>query len=314
VGIGVVRAALIVAAMWAFFHALPAAGGQPHADARAYGRELVAQYQLPAEAVARYATATAEQDGTRRAVAAEDASAWVGPSQQVGSGRNPYTLVLTVSGAARAAGEVRSQWQAGWEVRESPVATREVMLPLAGRTGTGVAAGAPVTITAASTAVSFRNERLASPMLNLVAAHNIDISDVHLQVWSGSAPLALPGAALPRRTLLPIGALCLLAWWTLRRPPRRAAPVAGARAVAPLPPPSSLPAFDVSTRSGHEAYDAPLPPPAPALPPVPPPMPRPAPKVNASARVMAALHDVLHAGLSVPTELDTGVRRRKPRR
>jgi hypothetical protein len=46
---------LIVAAVMAFFHAVPAADSAP----RVYGRELVAQHHLPADAVARYATQVA---------------------------------------------------------------------------------------------------------------------------------------------------------------------------------------------------------------------------------------------------------------
>ena len=187
-GIGAVRAALIVAAMLAFFYALPAASGSPGA----HGRELVAQYQLPADAVARYAalaTPAALNGTVRDAAAWTDTSGWVGPLQQVGAGRNPYTMVLTISGVAREPGNVRAHWQAGWEVRESPVATHEVLMSVAAQRHTSAAAGNPVTLTAISAPLSFRSERQAAPLLNLVTASNLDISDVHLQVWSGSAPL-----------------------------------------------------------------------------------------------------------------------------
>jgi hypothetical protein len=126
VGIAALRAALMVAAASAFFHAVPAASN----ERQGHGRELVAQFQLPADAVARYAAlaATSNDAAISERTALIDGAVWVGPLQQVGIGRNPYKMVLTVHGVARAAGDVRARWQAGWEVRESATATREVLM------------------------------------------------------------------------------------------------------------------------------------------------------------------------------------------
>jgi len=286
---GAVRAALIVAAVMAFFYAVPAASGSP----RAYGRELVAQHRLPAETVARYAAlATAPQraDGSRERVPWADESLWVGPPQTVGGGRNPYTLVLTVSGVAKAAGDIRTQWRTGWEVRESPVSTREVLMPLAGLSSTVVAAGAEVSLTAIGTPVSFRGERQVAPMLNLVAAHNLDISDVHLQVWSGSAPMiAWPALSASRPALLGLGALCLLGWFCLRRTAR---PTELSAPAATRPPEPELQEL-LAHRAASER--APLSNPAP---------PTQEPDHDHVSRVVSSLRDVLTAGLAVPTELD----------
>jgi hypothetical protein len=288
VGIGAVRAALIVAAVLAFFFALPAASSSP----RAHGRELVAQYPLPAEAVARYA---ASRTGPGREPApSADSATWVGPLQRVGVGRNPYTLVLTVSGVAREAGEISARWQAGWEVRESPVATREVLIAVAAHHRGSSAAGTPVTLTAASTPLSFRGERQAAPLLSLVNADNLDISDVHLQIWSGSAPLvAWPAMAAPRPALLGVGALCLLMWFFLRRTPP-----------PPTARPSRLPQTDLQAlleqpKSVGRSIE-----PSPPVPVTT------APTANQSSRVVSALRDVLLKGLAVPTELD---KTRRPR-
>jgi hypothetical protein len=288
---GAVRAALIVAAVLAFFFALPAAGSQP----QAYGRELVAQYQLPSEAVARYAAlidGSKGPDDARDRAARIDNAVWVGPLQAAGAGRNPYTLVLTVRGVAQAAGDIRSQWQTGWELRESPVATREVLMPLAGMASTGVAAGAPVTLIAVSSPLSFRGERQVAPLVSLVAAHNLEINDVQLQVWSGSAPMAWPALSAPRPALLAIGALCVFGWFVLSRQPRSAAAPVPARA-------SRLPANTRPAPLEHE--------PAPERPLLPVP-----PAPSQASRVVAALHDVLTAGLSVPTESDPRRSRRRP--
>jgi hypothetical protein len=285
VGIGAIRAALVVAAVLAFFYAVPAASNSP----RAHGRELVAQYQLPAEAVARYA---ARDNATREHDSSLANGLWVGPPQQAGAGHNPYTLVITVSGVAKAAGDVRTQWQTGWEVRESPLATREVLMPVAGLSDRSIAAGAPVSLTAIGNPLSFRGERQAAPMLNLVNAHNLDIHDVHLQVWSGSAPL-VAWPVVSRPALWVIGALCVLGWFGLRRgvPPVAATPARAAEA-------SRLPEPDLQLLLEHRPASAP-----PALA-----APRPAaaapPTHNQAARVVAALRDVLTVGLAVPTQLD----------
>jgi hypothetical protein len=289
VGIGAVRAALMVAAVLAFFYAMPAASGQP----RAYGRDLVAQYQLPAEAVARYAalaTAASRAEALPERTAWPDHGLWVGPQQQVGMGRNPYRLVLTVSGVARAADDVRAHWRAGWEVRESPVATREVLMSMGAQLAGSTTVGAPVTLTAVSAPLTFRGERQVAPMLNLVDANNLDISDVHLQVWSGSAPLvAWPALATPRPALLGLGALCLLMWFFLRR------------TVRPSAVDSVLPQADLQTLLEHPGNADRPPEPTAVVAPVP---------QNQASLVVTALRDVLLKGLAVPTELDDTRRRR----
>jgi hypothetical protein len=295
-GIAALRAALMVAAALAFFHAVPAADD----DKRAHGRELVAAFQLPDDAVGRYAalarTASDNAAANERALQIDNA-VWVGPLQQAGIGRNPYTIVLTVSGAARADGDVRARWQAGWEVRESATATREVLMGVGMQQQRPAQAGAPVTLTAASAPLSFRGERQVSPLLGLVHADNLDISDVQLQVWSGSAPLvAWPALSAPRPALLGLGALCLSMWFFLR----------GTVVRTPLPAKHSrLPSqTDLQPLLAH----------VPAAPTPTAPVPRPlAPPQNPSSRVVAALRDVLMRGLVVPTELDDSRRSRSAR-
>lgn len=293
-GIAALRAALIVAAALAFFHAASAVSNHK----RSHGRELVAQFQLPSDAVARYAAlagvAPRDETASEHTTRIDDAM-WVGPLQQVGIGRNPYKMVLTVSGVARTAGDVRARWQAGWQVRESATATREVLMSVGTQLDGETAAGAPVTLTAVSAPLSFRGERQVSPMLNLVHANNLDIHDVHLQVWSGPAPLvAWPALSAPRPGWLGLGALCLLMWFFLRPSAR---PLA-----APMVVTSRLPRADLQALLEHPANtdrpsETPPPAAAPAL-------------QNPSSRVVSALRDVLMQGLAVPTELDDRRRRR----
>jgi hypothetical protein len=169
--------------------ALPATGGEPPA----YGERLVAQYQLPLAAIDRYAAmaaGTGLNEPARGNSMFADRSPWVGVAQPAGLGRNPYTLVFTVRGVARAAGEVRAQWQAGWQVHESPTESREVVMVVPPIQSLAAAAGQVLTLTSSSPRISFRGERRVAPMLGLVQMHNFDIHEVQVQVWSGTAPTA----------------------------------------------------------------------------------------------------------------------------
>jgi hypothetical protein len=284
----------------ALFHALPLSG----ASGTAHGRERVAEYELPLEQVARYRVQAQAAAASPARTWAEPQS-WIGPAQSAGAGRNPYTLVLTVSGHALGGGDVRSHWHAGWEVQESQGVTRELLLPLAALSSGSVKAGTPLTMTVVGSPVSFRGERRAAPMLNLVTAQNFEIETVRLAVWSGSAPwLALGPMTTVQGALLLIGLLCAAAWFALRREPVVATATAASSAAAmdtstlpPLGTPSAL------------ASPPPLPTPLP-LPTANPPMPSP---INQAARVVAALGDVL-GGLAVSTEYDETRRSRRRRR
>jgi hypothetical protein len=209
--------------------------------------------------------------------------------QRAGVGRNPYTLVLTVRAVARTAGEAYAQWQAGWEVHESPVASRELLMAVPRTARTGLVAGQVLTLTASSGRVSFRGERSVAPMLGLVQMHNLDISSVELQVWSGEAPKAWPVLPWSPATLLALGVTCLLvslgfrSWQhTVRasgsllarsrdQPHKRPT---SPDAVARIEQPSVARDGPALTTPSHEA------------------------------RVIAALHQVLTIGLTVHTVLD----------
>lgn len=199
------RLGLLLAAVALFAAAAPPAIGR---EPRAPGKTLVAQYQLPPDTIARYAAMAAGAAGhlaSQGNTLFADRSPWIGPKHRAGAGRNPYTLVFTVNGVARAAGEVQAQWQAGWEIQESPVASREVVMAVPRVTRTGVAAGQPLTLTTSSSRVSFRGERHVAPMLGLVQMRNLDIHDVQLQVWSGEAAHAWSLPEVPRSALIAMG-------------------------------------------------------------------------------------------------------------
>jgi hypothetical protein len=222
-------AAAMLAAM-----AMPAASRQP----RAYGKYLVAQYQLPATTIARYAAlaaGTADNELDSGSSMFADRSPWIGPAQRAGVGHNPYTLVLTVSGVAKAAGDVYAQWQAGWEVHESPAASREIVMAVPGAVREGAVTGERVNLTVNSARVSFRGERRVAPMLGLVQTRNLDIDEVFLQVWSGNPPVASPAMLFSPNALMVALAIGLLFWWMLSRRQVAATSVVAETAQAPDP-------------------------------------------------------------------------------
>ena len=315
---GAIRAALFAAALLALFLAAPASGSAP----RAHGRELLAQYALPVDGVldAAAAGAASTHESARERPAATGLPLWSGPLQAAGVGRNPYTMVVTVVGTSRAAGEVRARWHGGWDVRESAQATREVRLPAARGVASAGGAGVPLTLTLVGKPLSFRGQRQVSAQLHQMAVSNLDVHDVQLQVWSGPAPLALASLSVQRPQLLLITLLCAAGWWLLRRRPSAAQrprdavdtqlPVVRgshteaansllprlAPAIDVLPaPPSSR---DQGVRSVPPAF---APAAAAAV----------APHPSPASSVVAALHDVLHGGVAVTAEADLRVRQRR---
>jgi hypothetical protein len=297
VGVEALRAALLLVAAFALFQAVPLAGPQDP------GRELVAEHELPAEQVARYRA----QADTAAAPAAPRAwtepHPWLGPRQAAGNGRNPYTLVLRVGGVATAAGDVRTHWHAGWDVQESPSASRELLLPVAALSSGSVRAGTPLTLTATGTPVSFRGERSAAPMLSLVTAQNFEIQSVRMAVWSGPAPwLSIVPLTMAHGVCLALALLSALAWWALRRPALAttgpAAAASSAMATSTLPPQVTLPPALASSPPSL----APMAKPPIAVAPV-----------TQAARVVVALGQVLGNGLTVVTEFDESRRRRRRR-
>lgn len=249
--------------------------------ADAPGEQLVARYRLPPEKIARYAAMARGQspeEGGRIESMFADRAPWVGPEHRAGAGRNPYTLVLTVSGVARAAGDVHSQWQAGWELIESPVASRELLLSLSALARKGVGAGQALTLSARSAPVSFRGERQVAPMLGLVQARNFEIREVQIEVWSGGTPWTvpdLPTLPLALASAAGLGLLAFAAWQARRHAAARTASADSDDDEEGLPSLSS---------------EAP-----------PPPF---RPTASHELRVFESLHDVLHDGLVVEPRYD----------
>lgn len=266
--------------------AVPAQGGSTAAGPRP-GRELLAEFTLPATVLAQYARhqplVHLRKDAPKRHLTLAEAVPWHGPGLLAGGEHNPYNLVLSITGRAPAAGEVRSLWQLGWEYDETNGQRRRYVVPQADSARAGVAAGSVIELTAATGPVRFRELRQVLPYVGLVQLDNLDVTQVRLQIWSGPAPTAWqPDATwlLKALLLIALAGTAAVAWPALRR---------ARRAPAPLPFRCSRPA-ETPTQA------------APAT-------------VGHAQRVAAALSEVLTRGLVVESVPDaTRPRRRRARR
>jgi hypothetical protein len=112
---------------------------------------------------------------------------WTGDPMLGTAARSPYTMVVSVTGTAKAAGNVLTTWKSGWQL-DGGAARINLM---SGLSAFEVKAGQRVTMTAAAPAARFDHDRNVVPMLSLVEAKNVTIESVQVQVWSG-----MPGTSL----------------------------------------------------------------------------------------------------------------------
>jgi hypothetical protein len=201
------------------FLAVPAAHALD-ADGQRFGKDLVGEYVLPPEQIAKFAkfkpsAPTAGESVLINALTA-DAEVWTGPSLDVATASSPYNISIIVSGTAVISGDVASLWQAGWGLEDGNGSSQERMTPLGGIAKDDVKAGQRVSLVAAQGPVTFREDRKATLLVGLVNARNLKIDDVKVQLWAGPAPT-------PKRTFLFILSAGLVGlvmlgfvWWSRR--------------------------------------------------------------------------------------------------
>jgi hypothetical protein len=182
---------------------------------RAFGKKIIAEYELPPEQIAKFAAF--EPSGPTKGESALTSTLlaktedWTGPAFDAVTSGNPYTIVVTLSGSAKLDGPSATLWNAGWAIlSENGNQTRLTVLP--GLAKTDAKAGEAFTVTAAATPSSFKEDRKVAVALALVNARNIDISSVRVQVWSGMAPTSFLEVLGPARWLL-VGVVMLVLWW-----------------------------------------------------------------------------------------------------
>lgn len=208
-----------LAAFSAAYVALDASAQLP--EKGKYGKTLVAHFRVPPEIVAKYASFTASppKPGDSPVISAMTADSvdWVSPAFDVKTSGNPHTLVVTMTGSAKADGGAGAVWTAGWKLDTG--VTVQQLLP--GLAKPEAKAGEWFMVTGASP-TTFKEDRSVSVDLGLVRTRNMDIASVQIDVWSGAADVGFLDVIGGWPARLVIFGLVLMVLWRLgfRRPRR----------------------------------------------------------------------------------------------
>jgi len=150
-----------------------------------YGKTLLADVVLPPSQLDKFSafldTVAATNHGAQNGVMSGATADWVGDPFLANSATNPYTIVVSVEGTAKAAGDVVTTWNSGWRLEDG--SNRYGLMH--GLSAFDVKAGEHVTMTAAAAPSRFERDRNVAPMLSLIDAKNVTLDHVQVQVWSG---------------------------------------------------------------------------------------------------------------------------------
>lgn len=197
--------------------AIYAAEGAPPADSKEFGQTLVAEYDIPADVVEKFNAfippAPKKGEAPLFNALLADTADWIGPFFPVNSTKNPYRVVVTLSGYVKAKGDAVTMWQGGWRLDDG--VTRRTVI--AGLTKLDVNAGERVVLTAASAPNSFAKDMQVAASLGLIKAQNLDIKSVHVQVWSGVASASPVQAFMSMNWLVTALVFGFLTWLWRRR-------------------------------------------------------------------------------------------------
>ena len=176
-----VRSLLSAVAFMLLVTALPEV--QAKDEATQWGKTLEKSYDLPPEAIAKFLgfqQKQAQKPGTQDTGVFADTETWRGTEMALPSSKNPFTIVVKVSGVALADGDVGSRWQSGWMMDgASPIGLIPELVHK------GARAGQPVTMAGAAKAVSFKEDRTTVPAIYFVSSRNLRLDRVQVEVWSG---------------------------------------------------------------------------------------------------------------------------------
>ena len=141
-----------------------------------HGKTMVRSYELPADLLDKYNEAVEGQKlGTPDVLAR--LQSWTGDEFAAGARGNPYTLVVKVLASAIEDDDIGVRWQALWS--GAPVTMTGMGVP-------GARPGQLFQMVVASTPEEFRADRQVMPGLSLLAAKNIRMERVRVEVWSGT--------------------------------------------------------------------------------------------------------------------------------
>lgn len=193
-----------------------AASGRPLASSKEFGQRLVAEFDVPDEIVEKYrsfkqAPPNKKMSALENTLLADTVD-WNSDAIALDSHKNPYTVVVTLTGTPTADGNVNTMWMAGWKLPDGV----SRLNPMTGLMKRNAKAGEPLTITAGSAATSFREDSQSGVALSLIKADNFHIDSAHVQVWSG-LPATSAMDFLHGFHLLWIGLVMFVFWWFLLR-------------------------------------------------------------------------------------------------
>jgi hypothetical protein len=184
----------------------PAAADQ----ATVYGKKLLHSYELPREALAKFAGFNAKNRSTTGLL--PDTVDWSGDAFEAPTSGNPYTLVIKVVGTAQGDGEVSTRWQPGWNIDGG---VRGAPMPHVRKDG--VKAGQRVELVSAMGPISFKTDRQVAPVAGFAGSSNLKLDTVQVEVWSGVGKATFPQLVTAWAPLL-TGLICLglVLWWRRR--------------------------------------------------------------------------------------------------
>jgi len=184
----------------------------PAAASKAYGQRLVAELDLDAAQLAKFRQHVASTRDTRdsplEAMLAADTEGWRGDSLVGEAGRNPYTIVVTMSGTVDADGEAMGSWMAGWQNEEG----MSHMFPLPGLGKLRADANERFVTTVASAPVRLTEGKAYRPELELRDLGGVALESMHVQIWSG-VPDASPLEEAFAYRYAWIAVLAVGIWW-----------------------------------------------------------------------------------------------------
>lgn len=156
-----------------------------------YGKVLVTDVVFAPSQMAQISafldTLAATRKGVANSAVDGETSDWVGEPIAATPSASPYTMVVEVTGRAKAAGDVVTRWKSGW--RMDTGATRQTLLP--GPSAFDVKTGERLTMSVAAAPVRLDRDKPLTPVLSLVDASNVTLDGVRVQVWSGLASTSL---------------------------------------------------------------------------------------------------------------------------
>lgn len=195
---------------------LLAAGAPVKGQDKKYGKVLVGEYRVPVEIIEKYAafkpSAPGPGENKIEAVLFAKTEEWSGEFFDAKAAGNPYNIVVTLTGTAKADGDALTMWHAGWKLSSQ----ESVHNALSGLSKLQAKAGERFTVTAVARPTSFKEDRNVAPLLGFVRSSNVEISSVDVAVWSG-IPKASWIETLFAFKYLMVGIAAFLAVWWLRR-------------------------------------------------------------------------------------------------